>query len=424
VPAAPPPEPPARPVPDPPVPVEEQLRILTAGAAQVVSVDELRERLAAGRPLRVKLGIDPTASDIHLGFAVVLRKLRQFQDLGHRAVLIIGGFTAQVGDPSGRSATRPQLSAEEVAAHAASYLEQVSHILDPDPQRLEIRNNADWLGAMGIADVLKLASRTTVARMLERDDFSKRYQSGQPISVLELLYPLLQGWDSVMVRADVELGGTDQLFNNLVGRDLQRDEGQPPQIVLTTPLLEGTDGVKKMSKSLGNYIGVAEPPAEQFGKLMRIPDSLLERYLLLTTGWHPDRVESVTADLRAGALHPNAGKRLLARTVVDLYHGDGAGAAAEAGFDQVFKAHGVPDDIEDFALTPDLVHDGRVRLARLLAAAGLVTSNKEGGRKIAEGAVRLDGEKVTDPEVTCTPEELDGRVVQVGRRAWARIVVS
>jgi tyrosyl-tRNA synthetase len=259
--------------------------------------------------------------------------------------------------------------------------------------------------------------------MLERDDFSKRFHGGQPISVLELLYPLLQGWDSVQVRADVELGGTDQLFNNLVGRDLQRDEGQPPQIVLTTPLLEGTDGVKKMSKSLGNYIGIAEPPGEQFGKLMRIPDALLERYLLLTTGWHPDRVESVTADLRSGALHPNAAKRLLARTVVDLYHGVGKGEAAEAEFDRVFKARERPSDIPDFELLPEHLQDGRIRLARLLALAGLVSSNKEGARKIGEGAVRVDDVKVTDPDATSDPAALDGRVVQVGRRAWSRIVV-
>jgi tyrosyl-tRNA synthetase len=228
----------------------------------------------------------------------------------------------------------------------------------------------------------------------------------------------------VQVRADVELGGTDQLFNNLVGRDLQRDEGQPPQVVLTTPLLEGTDGVKKMSKSLGNYIGIAEPPGEQFGKLMRIPDTLLERYLQLTTGWHPDRVDAVTADLRTGALHPNAAKRLLARTVVDLYHGEGAGTAAEAEFDRVFKARERPSEIPTFTLTGEHLHDGRVRLARVLALAGLVASNKEGARKLVEGAVRIDDEKVTDPEATATPAELDGRVVQVGRRHWARIAAG
>ena len=226
--------------------------------------------------------------------------------------------------------------------------------------------------------------------MLERDDFSKRYAAGQPISVMELLYPLLQGWDSVMVRADVELGGSDQLFNNLVGRELQAQEGQEPQVVLTTPLLEGLDGVNKMSKSLGNYIGITEPPAEQFGKVMSIPDSLLPRYMLLATGWHPDRVEAETARLASGELHPNAAKRLLARTIVDLYHGDGAGTAAEAAFDQVFKKHEVPDDIPEFELLPEHLMDGRIRLARLLALAGLVKSNSEGARKIAEGAVRLE----------------------------------
>jgi tyrosyl-tRNA synthetase len=404
--------------------VDEQLRILTAGAADVVSVDELRQRLASGRPLRVKLGIDPTSSDIHLGFAVVLRKLRQFQDLGHLAVLIIGDFTAQVGDPSGRSATRPRLSADEVALHATTYVEQVTRILDPSPERLEIRRNAEWLAGMGIGDVLTLTARTTVARMLERDDFSKRFHGGQAISVMELLYPLLQGWDSVMVRSDVELGGTDQLFNNLVGRDLQRAEGQPPQIVLTTPLLEGTDGVKKMSKSLGNYIGIAEPPSEQFGKLMRVSDALLPRYVALTTGWHPDRVDEVLGNLASGSLHPNAAKRLLARTVVDLYHGTGAGDAAEAEFDRVFRSHAPPSDVPEFVLGPDLLTDGRVALARLLAAAGLCPSNNDARRKIAEGAVRVDGERVTDPALELGAGDLDGRTLQVGRRAWARIVVA
>jgi len=239
--------------------------------------------------------------------------------------------------------------------------------------------------------------------------------------VMELLYPLLQGWDSVMVRADVELGGSDQLFNNLVGRELQEREGQEPQVVLTTPLLEGLDGVNKMSKSLGNYIGITEPPAEQFGKVMSIPDSLLPRYMLLATGWHPDRVEAETARLASGDLHPNAAKRLLARTIVELYHGGGAGAEAEAAFDQVFKKHEVPDDVAEFELLPEHLVDGRIRLARLLALAGLVNSNKEGSRKIAEGAVRLNGERITDPEAEVAPSELGEGLLQVGRRSWARI---
>src|SRR6478672_8520462 len=307
----------------PALPVDEQLRIVRTGAVDLITEADFRRKLGTGRSLRIKLGIDPTASDIHLGFAVVLRKLRQFQELGHTAVLIIGDFTAQVGDPSGKSATRPRLSKEEVEEFAATYVEQARRILLDEP--LEIRRNSEWLGAMGIEDVLRLSARTTVARMLERNDFAQRYRDGVPISVMEFLYPLLQGWDSVMVRADVELGGTDQLFNNLVGRTLQEQVGQEGQVVLTTPLLEGLDGVNKMSKSLGNYVGIAEPPAEQFGKLMSLPDELMPRYFLLTTGWHPDRVDEVARALAGGSLRPVEAKRLLARTVVDLYHGDGAG---------------------------------------------------------------------------------------------------
>jgi len=405
----------------PALPVDEQLRILTAGAAQVVSVDELRERLAAGRPLRVKLGIDPTASDIHLGFAVVLRKLRQFQDLGHVAVLIIGDFTAQVGDPSGKSATRPRLSKEEVEGFATTYVEQARRILLDEP--LEIRRNSEWLGTMGIEDVLRLAARTTVARMLERDDFSRRYRDGVPISVMEFLYPLLQGWDSVMVQADVELGGTDQLFNNLMGRTLQAQEGQEGQCVLTTPLLEGLDGVNKMSKSLGNFVGIAEPPGEQFGKLLSLPDELMPRYFTLTTGWHPDRIDEVTWALADGSLKPVDAKRLLARTVVDLYHGAGAGDRAQAEFDRVFRSHDAPDEIADFTIPAGELRDGRIRLANLLhlAFASAVPSNKEGERKIQQGGVKLDGELVDDPQLQVTPAEVDGKILQMGKRNWARV---
>ncbi len=405
--------------PAPAVPVDEQLEILTAGAVDVVSEGELRARLERGVPLRVKLGIDPTASDIHLGFAVVLQKLRQFQDLGHTAVLIIGDFTAQVGDPSGRSATRPRLSREEVEAHAATYLEQVRGVLAED--RLEVRRNSEWLVGMGIEDVLALTARTTVARMLERDDFEKRYRDGEAISLTEFLYPLLQGWDSVMVEADVELGGTDQLFNNLMGRELQRDEGQEPQVVLTTPLLEGLDGMAKMSKSLGNTVGITEAAHEMFGKLMRLPDGLMPRYFELTTRWHPDRVRRTVDELGSGALHPAEAKRLLARSVVDLYHGDGAGARAEREFDRVFREGGAPSEVPELAIDDELVRNGKVWLPRLLSAAGLVTSNKEGRRKIEQGGVRIDGERVEDPDLEVTPEELSGSLLQMGRRAWIRI---
>ena len=402
--------------------VAEQVRILGAGAVAVVSEADLVRKLERGTPLRVKLGIDPTASDIHLGFAVVLRKLRQFQDLGHTAVLILGDFTAMVGDPSGRSATRPRLSKADVDAHAATYVEQVQRILLPE--RLEVRRNSEWLGAMGIEDVLRLTARMTVAQMLERDDFAKRYQGGKPISVLEFLYPLLQGWDSVVVGADVELGGTDQLFNNLVGRTLQAQEGQEAQVVLTTPLLEGLDGIQKMSKSLDNCIGIAEPPAEQFGKVMSLPDELMGRYFTLTTGWHPDRVGEVTGGLADGSLAPVDAKRLLARTVVDLYHGDGAGTAAEAEFDKVFKAHAAPTDIPDHVLDASEARDGRIALANVLRQAGLAASNKEARRLITQGGVRRDGAVETDPETTLTPAELDGATLQVGRRRWVHILIA
>src|SRR6476659_8499172 len=371
--------------------IAESLRILRGGTVDCITEDELRDKLASGRPLRVKLGLDPTASDIHLGVAGVLRKLRQFQDLGHVAVLILGDFTARVGDTSGRFATRPPLTPEQVDAHATTYVDQVQRILDFTPGRIEVVRNASWLAPMDMADVLRLTARTTVARIMERDDFATRFADGSPIALSELLYPLLQATDSVEVEADVELGGTDQLFNILMGRHLQSQVGQDPQVVLTTPLLEGLDGVQKMSKSLGNYIGIAEPPGEQFGKLMSIPDALMPRYFQLTTGWLPDQVETTLEDLRRGTLSPVAAKRLLARTVVDLYHGDGAGEQAEAEFDRVFKDHAVPEEVAEFVVDPAELRDGRVRVARLLALAfpGAVPSNKEGRRKIEQGGVRL-----------------------------------
>jgi len=401
--------------------VDEQIRILTAGAVDVISEADLRRKLAKGAPLRVKLGIDPTASDIHLGFTVVLRKLRQFQDLGHIAVLIIGDFTARVGDPTGRSATRPPLTPEQVDAHARTYVAQVQEILDFSPGRIEVVRNADWLAPMDMAEVLRLLGRTTLARILERDDFTKRYREGSPISLSELIYPLMQGWDSVQVRADVELGGTDQLFNNLMGRQLQEAEGQEPQVVITTPLLEGLDGVNKMSKSLGNYVGIAEPAGEQFGKIMSIPDALMPRYFQLTTGWLPDRVEPVLADLASGALAPVQAKRLLARTVVDLYHGAGAGEAAEAEFDRIFREGAAPTEIAEVTVA---AADLPMPLSRLLATAGLVPSNKEGRRKIEQGGVRIEGERVADADLEVDAAGIDGRVLQVGKRAWARIVVA
>jgi tyrosyl-tRNA synthetase len=390
------------------VDADGQVELLTANAVDVISAGELRSKIERGQPLRVKLGIDPTASDIHLGFAVVLRRLRMFQDLGHVAVLIIGDFTAMVGDPSGKSATRPRLIKDEVDAHAQTYILQVGQILDMSDGKIEIRRNSEWLAPLDMEDVLRLTSQVTVARMLERDDFAKRYAGGVPISLMEFLYPLLQGMDSVEIEADVELGGTDQLFNLLMGRHLQERAGQAPQVVLTTPLLVGLDGQQKMSKSLGNYIGIDEPAGEQFGKVMSIPDDLLSMYAKYATGWEPRLIEATLAE------HPNVAKRAIARAVVDLYQGEGAGAAAEAEFDRVFKAKEVPSEMAEFHFAEGTTW------VEVLVEAKLAPSKREAGRLIKQGGVKCDGEVVSGDGVVPTGEH----VVQVGRRHWARIVVG
>jgi tyrosyl-tRNA synthetase len=395
------------------------LAALAADAVDIVPRDALAEKLDLGRPLRVKLGLDPTAPAVTLGWAVVLRKLRQFQDAGHTAVLIVGDFTARVGDPSGRSATRPRLSKDEVDDYASRLLDQFRLILDPG--RLEIRHNSEWLGSLGMEDVLRLASSATVAQMLERDDFADRYAAGQPISVMEFLYPLIQGYDSVAVEADVELGGTDQLFNLLVGRDLQRDHGQPPQAVLTMPLLEGLDGVKKMSQSLGNYVGITEAPEEMFGKLMSIPDGVVVRYLRLCTPLPPAEVDAIEAGLADGSLHPNEQKRRMAREVVALYHGVDASADAEDRFDAVHRLHQVPEEVPEFPLPPALVVSGSVWLPRLLVEAGLSRSNGEARRLVSQGGVRLDGAQLTDADAEIPVDELHGKVLQAGRRRFLRL---
>jgi tyrosyl-tRNA synthetase len=397
------------------VPIE----VLTAGAVDVIPDRGLRDKLALGRSLRVKLGIDPSRPDLTLGHTVVLRKLRQFQDAGHTAVLIVGDFTGRVGDPSGRSDTRPMLTEEEADANAHTYLEQAGLVLDLD--RAEVRRNSEWLGSLGSDGLIRLAATATVAQMLEREDFRTRHQQGHPLSVVELLYPLLQGYDSVAIEADVELGGTDQTFNLLMGREVQRAYGQEPQVVLTTPLIEGLDGVRKMSKSLDNYVGLTEPPDDQFGKLMSIPDGLIAKYELLCTDLGPEDHVRVLAGLADGSIHPNVEKRRMARAIVDLYHGPGAGVRAEARFDQVFKRHELPPDISEVTLPSDVVREGTIWLARALVTAGLASSNAEARRSIAQGAVRIDSEQVTDPDVELSPEQLIGKVVQVGKRRFARI---
>ena len=399
----------------------DDLDALRAGAAEVVPSDGLRDKLALGRPLRVKLGLDPTASDVTLGWAVVLRKLRQFQDAGHVAVLIVGDFTARIGDPSGKTETRPRLEKDSVQVFADRLLDQFWRILDRE--RTEVRYNAEWLEVMDMEDVLRLTASTTVARMLERDDFATRFAEERPISLLEFMYPLLQGMDSVAVQADVELGGTDQKFNLLVGRDLQRDHGQDPQIALTMPLLVGTDGVNKMSQSLGNYIAITEPPDDMYGKLGRIDDGLIPDYRILTLDFFrdPSEAERAAAGLADGSLDPWQEKRRLAREVVDLYAGTGEGDRAEARFDLVHKEHRIPDEMPEAEIPADAVREGAVWLPRLLVALELATSNAEARRLIEQGGIRLDGEPVPTAETEIAIEELRGRVLQAGRRSFIRL---
>lgn len=379
---------------------------LTRNAVDVLPEGRLAEQLASGRPLRVKLGIDPTTADIHLGHTVVLGKLAEFQRAGHQVVLIIGDFTARVGDPSGRSATRPVPSAEEIEANAATYQEQAFKVLDRE--RTEVRYNSEWL-RMEPERLLGLLAQTTVARLLERDDFQKRMAENRPIAALELLYPLLQGYDSVAVEADVELGGTDQKFNLLFGRDVQVAYGQPPQSILTLPILVGTDGVQKMSKSLGNYVGVTDPPEEMFGRLMSIPDSALEQYYALLLG------EALPT------APPNEAKRALARRIADRFHGDGAGAAAEAAFDRVFVQRAAPEEMPEVDLGAYRGDGaGLVHLPRLLAGAFDISSS-EGRRLLSQGGVKLDGERLPAEPLDLPAADLDGRVLQVGKRRFCRL---
>ena len=392
--------------------ITDQLSHLMRGVDTVVPETELADRLAEGRPLRVKLGLDPTAPSVTLGWAVVLRKLRHFQELGHTAVLIVGDFTAQVGDPSGKSETRKRLSSDEVRGYAERLLGQFSKVLLPEP--LEVRYNSEWLSKLDMAEVLELTSKVTVAQMLERDDFRKRFDGQQPISVMEFMYPLLQGYDSIAVEADVELGGADQLWNLMMGRVLQERFGQRAQMAMTMPLLIGTDGEHKMSQSLGNYIGVTDEPADMFGKVMSIPDALMRQYFELATEVGVGEIHYAMEGLASGDVHPGDLKRRLGREIVELYH-PGAGAGAEAAFDQVFRQGGVPDDIDEFALDDN----PEQWLPGIMTAAGLTASNGEARRMISQGAVKVDGDKVDSEGVSRS--EIAGRVLQVGKRRFVRL---
>ena len=393
-----------------------QLELLKRGTVEIISEEALLAKLALGRPLRIKLGLDPTAPDIHIGNAIVLQKLRQFQDLGHEAILVIGDFTGLIGDPSGKSETRPALSPAEIERNARTYRDQYSLILDP--ARTRVVFNSEWLGAMKFYDVIKLAARTTVHRILERDDFAKRYAQRLPIHLHELLYPLCQAYDSVAIDADVELGGTDQKFNNLMGRELQRELGQDPQVVLLTPLLPGLDGVQKMSKSLGNAIGITEAPNEMYGKVMSLADDLMIPYFEYCTLVPLEELRAIAGDLSAGRLHPRDAKTRLAREITARYHGEAAARDAEAEFERVFTDHALPEEMPEVDLPRDRLRNGSIRLVRLLVELGLAASNGEARRLISQGGVTLNGARINqDIDVTVQ----DGSLVRVGRRRFARI---
>ncbi|MGC8552669.1 MAG: tyrosine--tRNA ligase [Phycisphaerae bacterium] len=402
---------------------EQQFAALISATDSVYTPAELKQRLidsaAANKPLRVKLGMDPTAPDLHLGHAVVLRKLRQFQDFGHKAVLIVGDFTAMIGDPTGKKKTRPVLSSEQVQQNAQTYFEQAGKILDTSPERLEIRRNSEWLAQMNFADALKLAQQMTVARMLERDTFSERHKAGEAIYIHEFMYPLMQGWDSVMVRADVELGGTDQTFNNLVGRDLQIAQSQKPQIVMIMPILTGTDGRQKMSKSLGNYVGVADAPNEQFGKTMSIPDELMPQWFNLCTPLPADRIQSL---IDPAQTHPREAKEVLGRLIVEQFHSAPAAQSAAEDFRRRFAGGELPSEIAQHVISAALLKDGRIGVLTLIKEAGFAPSTSEARRLVEGGGVVFAGRKISDPKEQLAIE--GGPVLQVGKRRVCRVVMA
>ena len=392
------------------------LKELTRGAAEIIQVDELQQRLDKGEPLRVKVGFDPTAPDLHLGHTVIINAMRRFQDAGHVAIFLIGDFTGMIGDPTGKNVTRKALSEDDIRTNATTYAEQVFKILDRSAT--EVRFNSEWFGEMTAADMIRLASRHTVARMLERDDFAKRYKGGQPIAVHEFLYPLVQGYDSVALNADIEMGGTDQTFNLLVGRQLQSQAGQKPQVIITWPLLEGTDGVQKMSKSLDNYIGITDAPDEMFGKLMSISDELMWRYFELLSFRPTDELDQLKTAVSEGR-NPRDVKFELGVELVDRFHGQGSGAKARENFIARFRQGEMPDKMPEKALPGG--QDG-IGIAAALTACGLTASNSEAFRMIKQGAVKIDGAKVTDRGLSLAAG-FSG-ILQVGKRKFARLQVS
>lgn len=401
--------------------IKRQLAVISRGTVDIVPEEELKKKLiksiVKGEPLNVKLGLDPSAPDIHVGHTVVLHKLRQFQELGHQVQLIIGDFTGRIGDPTGKSETRKQLTEEDVKRNAETYQKQIFKILSPEKTR--VYYNSEWLSPMTFVDVISLGAKMTVARMLERDDFSKRYQSGQPISIHEFFYPLMQGMDSVALKTDIELGGTDQTFNLLMGRTLQKEYGVEAQIAITLPLLEGLEGVQKMSKSLGNYIGIDEEPIEIYGKAMSIPDELMLKYYELATDLTNEELSGLRQALQDGTVHPRDVKMRLASTFVRMYHGADAAETAQQHFVTVFQKRGLPDDIEEYSMAVSELKEGKIRLIKLLTSIGFAESNGEAKRSIQQGAVRLNEEKLDDPNAEISLQ--DGDIIQVGKRKFAKL---
>ena len=398
--------------------LNEQMDLIRRGTVEIIPEDELvikiKKSQESGKPLNIKLGCDPTRPDLHLGHSVVLRKLAQFQKLGHTAILIIGDFTAMIGDPSGRNSTRPPLTAEETRENAKSYIEQASKILDKEKTKIVF--NSEWLGKMSFEDVIKLSSRYTVARMLERDDFTKRFKTGVPISMHEILYPLAQAMDSVAIESDVELGGTDQKFNLLVGRDIQREYGKEPQVIITMPLLVGTDGTEKMSKSYDNYIGISDTPQDIFGKTLSIPDSLIYNYYELATDVSKEDLSQVKSDLENHEVNPRNVKRSLALKLAEMYHSHEAAVQAQEEFDNIFIKKGIPDDIPEF-----IVSISEISISDLIVDSGCAPSKAEAKRLIKQGGVTLDGEKISDPSANI--EIKNGQILKVGKTKFVKLVL-
>ncbi|MEK5060268.1 MULTISPECIES: tyrosine--tRNA ligase [unclassified Paenibacillus] len=401
--------------------VSRQLDVISRGVSEIVPEEDLKQKImksvVSGVPLQVKLGMDPSAPDLHIGHTVVMHKLRQFQDLGHEVQLIIGDFTGRIGDPTGKSETRKQLSEEDVIRNAETYKKQLFKILDPN--KTKVYNNSDWLAPMNFSEVVNLAAKVTVARMMERDDFTKRFQSGQPISIHEFFYPLMQGTDSVVLKSDIELGGTDQKFNLLMGRTLQKENGDEAQATIMLPLLEGLDGVQKMSKSLGNYIGIDEEPNEIYGKSMSVPDELMLKYYTLATDLSTEELKALEQGVEDGSVHPRDAKMKLAYTFVRMYHGEEAAEAAQQHFVTVFQQRALPDDIAEVVIPAESLENGTIRLISLLTTLGFAASNGEAKRSIQQGAVKINEEKWGDPNSEYTPQ--DGDIVQVGKRKFAKI---